>query len=194
MSKSGHFAGSPLRSSLVDRPEVYFGICLVPAGCNVIVGVVTLGWLDGTFTDSRTMVLHATVSTILSFLVFVALCILLWWSRRDPLALRRPVFNLIQTLLIVLIFGLIGLIIALDLPGSCSAKATAKGSPLGHTSCALLATMSSLSFLPILPMLATILIICYNIVYGKPKLPQESPVWGSWGSENAADRGDISKV
>ena len=157
--ESGNFvkkAGPCFQPSFVDRHAIYYGNCphtefgcrttqhvlgagLFPAGFNVIIGVVTLGWLEGSFTDKHSsaslqfertryhvdklkVVLHVTAATILSFIMFITLSILyvlfpshkalfnnnlcrLWCSRDAPLPSVHPVRHLLQTLLIVLIFG-----------------------------------------------------------------------------------------
>lgn len=111
--ESGNFvkkAGPCFQPSFVDRHAIYYGNCphtefgcrttqhvlgagLFPAGFNVIIGVVTLGWLEGSFTDEHSsaslqfertryhvdklkVVLHVTAATILSFIMFITLSIL----------------------------------------------------------------------------------------------------------------------
>ncbi|KAF8344872.1 hypothetical protein F5887DRAFT_969248 [Amanita rubescens] len=194
--KSGYFVekAGPHSQSFVNRRAIYFGVGFFPSGINVILGAITLGWLEGSFTDGHSMVLHVTAATILSFVVFMTLCILLWWSRDAPLPSRRPIGHLLQTLLLALIFGTIGSIITIDLPHSCHPGLVADRISLHLTSCALLATIASLSYLPMIPLFATIVIVCYHLVFPSPEKSGDSPAWGTWGSASAIEKGDVDSV
>jgi len=194
--KSGYFAekAGPHSQSFVNRRAIYFGVGFFPAGLNVILGAITLGWMEGSFTDEHSMVLHVTAATILSFIVFMTLCVLLWWSRGAPLPSRRPIGHLLQTLLLALIFATIGSMITIDLPKSCHAGLVAHRVSLNLTSCGLLATIASLSYLPVIPLFATIIIICYHLVFPKPETLEHSPEWGTWGSASALEKGDVDSV
>ncbi|KAF8335115.1 hypothetical protein F5887DRAFT_989577 [Amanita rubescens] len=97
---------------------------------------------------------------------------------------------------IVLIFQspAIGSIITIDLPHSCHPGLVADRISLHLTSCALLATIASLSYLPMIPLFATIVIVCYHLVFPSPEKSGESPAWGTWGSASAIEKGDVDSV
>ena len=40
-------------------------------------------------------------------------------------------------------------------------------------------------------MLVTALVICYNLRFPAQENLGESPVWGTWGSASAAEKGDV---
>ncbi|KAF8621260.1 hypothetical protein AX15_007920 [Amanita polypyramis BW_CC] len=151
--KSGYFAkaGPRLQMSLFNSHAIYFGVALVPAGLNVILGAITLGLLNRIVADGRRMVLHTILMMVVSFIVFVALCTLLWLSRGLPVSSVHPISHLLQSLLIAIIFFVNGLIVVIDLPENCNAKAAADGASLGLAPCVLLTSMSVLSFLPVIP-------------------------------------------
>jgi len=45
-----------------------------------------------------------------------------------------------------------------------------------------------------MPVLATIVIICYHLLFPAQEKLGDSPEWGTWGSASAIEKGDVDSV